>query len=86
MCDCAKEMDNKLKDHNGRLAMAILMPAAGSNCLRARLLVQTEKLDKMKRKPVPSVMASYCPFCGESLQLADAANTQAKPCGEATSA
>ena len=26
-----------------------------------------EKIDKAKRKPVPSVMCSHCPFCGEKL-------------------
>lgn len=73
MCDCIAEMNQKLKDHNGRVAQAILLPEKGSNSLRARVLVQTEKLDSSKRKPVPSVIASYCPFCGESSKLADAA-------------
>ncbi len=73
MCKCVEEMDKELKSHNGRVALAILMPAEGSNRLRSRVLVQTMKLDTKKRKPVPAVMASYCPFCGESLALADAA-------------
>ena len=73
MCDCMERINEKLKDHNGKIAMAILMPAEGSNRLRSRMLVQTEKLDTKKRKPVPSVMVSYCPFCGESVKLADAA-------------
>lgn len=71
MCDCRAKLDEKLKAHNGRIAMAILLPAEGSNALRARVLVQTEKLDTKKRKAVPAVMASYCPFCGE--HIADAA-------------
>lgn len=65
MCDCIKKIDAELKDHNGRIALAILLPAEGSNALRSRVLVRTEKLDANKRKSVPAVMASYCPFCGE---------------------
>lgn len=65
MCDCIAKLDEKLKNHNGKIALAILLPAEGSNQLRSRVLVQTEKLDSAKRKKVPTVMASYCPFCGE---------------------
>jgi len=65
MCGCNENLDAKLKEHNGRIALAILMPVSGSNKFRARVLVQTEKLDKGKRKPVPNVIATYCPFCGE---------------------
>lgn len=65
MCDCIAKLDTKLKDHNGKIALAILLPAEGGNALRSRVLVQTAKLDSKKRKAVPAVMASYCPFCGE---------------------
>jgi len=68
MCNCIAEFDAKLKDHNGKIAQAILMR---DDKLIARLLVQTEKLDAKKRKPVPAVVATFCPFCGE--RLADAA-------------
>jgi hypothetical protein len=58
-------MNERLKSHNGRVALAILVPTPGSNTLRARVLVQTEKVDSSKRKAVPAVMATYCPFCGQ---------------------
>jgi hypothetical protein len=32
--------------------------------VKMRFLLATEKLDKKKRKPVPTVTAVYCPFCG----------------------
>lgn len=70
MCECRAKMDEKLKAHNGRIALAILLPAEGSDALRSRILVQTEKLDTKKRNAVPAVIASYCPFCGE--HVADA--------------
>lgn len=73
MCNCVKEMDEALKEHNGRIGLAILLPANGSNRLRSRVLIRTEKVDAKKRKPVPAVMASFCPFCGESVEVTDAA-------------
>lgn len=63
MCECRQKMDEKLKDANGRLAIA--MQVTKDMDLVARYCVETEKLDKSKRKPVPTVVASYCPFCGE---------------------
>jgi hypothetical protein len=63
MCECRQKMDEKLKEVNGRLAAAFLITEG--NALRVRYCIQTEKLDKAKRKPVPTVVASYCPFCGE---------------------
>lgn len=42
MCNCIAEFDEKLKDHNGKIAQAILLRG---NALIARLLVQTENVD-----------------------------------------
>ncbi len=61
-CDCMKLVNEKLASHNGRLATDFQIKADMG--IKMRLLLATEKLDKKKRKPVPSVMASYCPFCG----------------------
>lgn len=65
MCDCVNKFDEALAPKNGRIAMA--MQVTESMDLRYRLCVSTEKLDSSKRKPVPLVMASYCPFCGVKL-------------------
>ena len=61
-CDCMKLVNEKLAAHNGRLATGFQLTADMG--IRKRLLLATEKIDKNKRKPVPSVTASYCPFCG----------------------
>ena len=63
---CFKQFDEKLAEHNGRLAMGVQVTKDLG--LKARLLIATEKIDKAKRKPIPVVMASYCPFCGEKLE------------------
>lgn len=61
-CGCEQRMNDHLAKHNGKLAVAT--QCTQSMDLIARLCVQTEKLDKSKRKAVPVVMASFCPFCG----------------------
>ena len=63
---CFEQFDQHLAPHNGRLAMGLQVTEKMG--LRARLLIATEKIDKAKRKPVPSVMANYCPFCGVKLE------------------
>ena len=64
--DCFEKFDAKLAEHNGRLAIGLQVTKTMG--LKARLLIATEKIDKSKRGPVPSVMASYCPFCGVKLE------------------
>jgi hypothetical protein len=64
--DCFNKFDEHLHAHNGRLAMGLQVTEKMG--LRARLLIATEKIDKSKRKTVPSVMASFCPFCGVKLE------------------
>lgn len=61
-CDCMKLVNETLATHNGRLATGFEITADMG--IKMRLLLATEKIDKTKRKPVPSVTASYCPFCG----------------------
>ena len=61
MCKCADDIDARLKEHGGRLTRAI---ALRGNTMIARLLVSTEKTDPKKRKALPVVAASFCPFCG----------------------
>lgn len=65
MCDCIKKMDAELAKHNGKLATGFQITADMG--VKLRYTMATEKIDKTKRKPVPSVMCSHCPFCGEKL-------------------
>jgi len=64
--DCFKKINDALAEKNGRLATALQVTETMG--LRSRLLIAIEKIDKTKRKPVPLVTASFCPFCGVSLE------------------
>ena len=63
--ECFTKFNEVLAGHNGRLATALQVTETLG--LRSRLLIATEKIDSKKRKPVPSVVASHCPFCGVQL-------------------
>jgi hypothetical protein len=70
MCDCTTRINEKLAQFGGRLAMGLRINPE-THEVTGRLLIATEKTDKSRRKPVPIVAASFCPFCGE--EVTDAA-------------
>lgn len=63
-CNCIAEINVKLAPHNGRVARAIRI-TADLGRMFSSTVIGTEKLDKSKRKPIPTLMATYCPFCGK---------------------
>lgn len=63
-CNCITEMNAKLAPHNGRVAQAIRI-TADLGRMFSSTVIGTEKLDKSKRKPIPTLMATFCPFCGK---------------------
>lgn len=63
MCECVKKIDAQLASKNVRIGMA-MSTSPDMSRLTSRLLVGIEKIDKKSRKPVPFVVATFCPFCG----------------------
>lgn len=59
-CTCIEVVNARLKEHNAQ----ILLPMFVSNGSTARPFIETTKLDEKKRGKPPSMLASYCPFCG----------------------
>lgn len=59
MCECATRLDEKLKPLNYALCRNLLEGDA------APALVEIAKIDRKKRTPSTSLVATYCPFCGE---------------------
>lgn len=68
MCDCIKEINEQLKPHNARIAAGVSLK---DNTMQANYYVMLEKIDTAKRKPLPYMVMSYCPFCGEKLESCD---------------
>lgn len=58
MCDCANGLNEKLKSMNYRLPRNLLEKDPP-------VLIEMHKIETRKRTPSHSLIASYCPFCGE---------------------
>lgn len=65
MHECLRAVNEHLSAHNVKLAFGLQITDMG---MKLRLLIGTEKINTAIRKPVPNVMASHCPFCGEKLE------------------
>lgn len=64
MCDCVKNINEKLIEHNTRISMSFTITRDLST-MGSALTVPTEKIDKKNRKKPMTMIASYCPFCGK---------------------
>jgi hypothetical protein len=63
MCDCIKDMDAKLADLNGKIAVTIGFGFDGTSS-GPYPTIEVEKINKRGKRP-PVALPSYCPFCGE---------------------
>ena len=63
MCDCLKTMNELLRDHNTMLCCTLSNPA--------KTMVETMQIEtgRGKQKAV-SMVASFCPFCGDPYHAA----------------
>jgi hypothetical protein len=65
MCECVKKTNEVLESKNLQIEEAILV---GENSLETRIPIHTEFVSESKKKrgqKAISIMANYCPFCGE---------------------
>jgi len=60
MCSCIERIDEKLKERNTKLCLAISFSGEST-----KVLIGTEKIDTKKRGKPANLLASYCPFCGK---------------------
>jgi len=58
MCSCISEMDNVLREHNTCLVTTLFRNPQV-------VAVRTDKINTRVRKGPATVIASFCPFCGE---------------------
>jgi hypothetical protein len=62
-CECLKQMDAKLADHNTKLQVTFGFGRDGSTWLLP--LLGTEKIEKRNRKGPALAIPTFCPFCGD---------------------
>jgi len=70
MCACNNVINEKLKLHNAKLAGAFSIDAGKLEGHSIIITTETTTPGR-RRKSVPLVLASHCPFCGEKLQKED---------------
>jgi hypothetical protein len=63
MCNCNERVNEKLKEKNARLAFSFCLSSDLSEA-DAMLMIQTEKVNKAYRGKIPTVIPTFCPFCG----------------------
>jgi hypothetical protein len=70
MCTCHADIDTKLEPLNGKLATGFQL-VRDEREMVLTLLMQVEKINPRGKKP-PHVLPTYCPFCGDKLNVAKA--------------
>jgi predicted molibdopterin-dependent oxidoreductase YjgC len=58
MCQCAKRMDDHLREHNYQLCRNLF---EGDE---APALIEIAKINRKMRTPSMSLVGTFCPFCG----------------------
>lgn len=61
MCDCITQIDEKLKEYNTGIDASISL----KEDIPVKAKVATYKLDSKKRGNAMSLVATFCPFCGQ---------------------
>ena len=63
MCNCAETANKALVEKNAVLVQGFSFADGGMKVLP--ILIAIEKLDRTKRGRLPSLVATFCPFCGK---------------------
>jgi len=65
-CNCLKEVDERLKEHNCKLPVSLIL--SGPNAGKCMLNIQTVVIEKKRGFKPPSMGVEFCPFCGKSVK------------------
>lgn len=61
MCGCREQINDRLKERNGRLAFGFTFN--DNTMALSAPMIEVEKIVARGKKP-PTVLATFCPFCG----------------------
>lgn len=64
MCGCISEMDNLLREHNTCLVTTMFRKPDA-------VAIRTDKVNTRQRGGPATVLATFCPFCGEKYAMAE---------------
>jgi hypothetical protein len=63
MCKCVDLANQKLAEHNTQIEPILVF----SQPEREAIGIRTSKVDRVKRGQPKTLLATFCPFCGEKL-------------------
>jgi hypothetical protein len=66
MCDCIKRINEYLEPKNTQVTPTIAVSGNTFQFLGVR--IETQKIDTSKRGKPVSLIAAYCPFCGQKYE------------------
>lgn len=73
MCNCIDVVNAKLAAHNTRITEPLFVFLKPGEKSVRRVFVETDRIESGRGKPKAQAMfASYCPFCGERYETAEA--------------
>ena len=68
MCNCIEQANELLKESNAKIAQSIIWDSKENTLRISGARVELEKINTNKRKSLPPLMASFCPFCGQKYE------------------
>lgn len=63
-CKCLDQVNSQLKDSNAMISQGFQINFKTGRSSMSPPMLATEKIDSKIRKRLPSVICSFCPFCG----------------------
>lgn len=63
-CKCIKQVNDELRLSNAQVAQGLRIDFANGRASMAPPQVVLEKIDAKSRKKLPTMLCSFCPFCG----------------------
>lgn len=70
MCTCREAINERLAVSNARIATGFCFSPVENQIRRMELappMIVLEKIDSKKRGKPPTLLATWCPFCGDKL-------------------
>jgi len=66
-CKCVEQVNKQLAPLNAKVTQSLLLNLAAKRGEMSAPLIELHKIDSLQRKPLPTLFAAYCPFCGKKI-------------------
>jgi len=63
-CNCVEQVNEQLKPMNAKITQNLRMNFATREASMSSPSIVLHKIDSKLKKPLPTVLVAFCPFCG----------------------